>query len=207
MKLFYTLKFKGIAVVLLGISILIVSCNKDFDAKPTYRAEALAATWAKVEPFYKPSAFVYLPSSNSWRPFFGFSFTTEAEPDVLGFANPYVFIGKGTNALDMISFYSQYPNGSVSSNNYTYNVVIPKCFKFIPDAQNAKQGNVVVIPQKVKITRTQAFNFSTYEIPIRPSEKPGRYDITTKEFTIEVEFDDTAVGGPLGVRRQYRFKQ
>ncbi len=206
MNLFSTLKMRMVALPILA-AVLFASCDKDFGAQPTYRPQALAGTWAKVEPFYKPKAFVYIQSSNTWRPFFGFSFTTETEPDVIGFANPYVLIGKGTNALDMITFYSQYPNGTVSSNNYTYNVIIPKCFQFVPDAPGAKKGNVLVIPQKVKITRTATFNFSTYEIPIRPTDEPGRYDLTTKEFNIDVEFDDTAVGGPLAVRRKYKFSQ
>jgi hypothetical protein len=206
MRLFSKLKLNMFVLFVLS-AFFLVSCDKDFDAKPTYRPESLAGTWAKVEPFYKPKGFVYIPSSNSWRPFIGFSFTTETEPDVLGFANPYVFIGKGTNALDMLTFYAEYPEGSVSSNNYTYNVIIPKCFQFIPDAPGAKKGNVLVIPQKVKLTRTASFNFSTYEIPIRQSDEPGRYDLTTKEFNVEVEFDDTAVGGSLAVKRKYKFSQ
>jgi hypothetical protein len=206
MKAFYILKnIVYIGSVFLGM-LLFSSCNKDFDAKPTYRAEALAGTWAKVEPFYRPKAFVLRPN-NTWRPFIGYSFTTEAEPDILGFSNPYVYIGRGTNALDILETYREYPLGTPTNNDYTYNVVIPKCFKFIPDEPGAKKGNVEVIPQKVTVTRTAAFNYSTYQIPMRPSDKPGRFDITTKEFTIEVEFDDTAVGGPLAVRRQYKFSQ
>lgn len=196
-------KFSLLAVI---IAVLVISgCNKKFDAKPTYRARSLAGTWAKQEPLYFPKASVYVDTTNSWKPFFGYSFTTEAEPNVLGFSNPYVYIGKGTNALGMNSIYYNY--APISSNNFTYNVVIPKCFEFVPDAPTSNVGNVNVIPQKVTLTKTAEFNFEKFYVPIRPTDKPGRFNLETKEFEVEVEFDDTAVGGPLAVRRKYKFKQ
>ncbi len=184
----------------IGLALAMVAgCKKEYNAEPTYAKPTIAATWAKQEPFYSPSPQIFLESTNTWRSFISFAFSSAGEPDKLGFANPYN-AGKGTNALYMNTLYaSQQP----SSDSGTYNVTIPKCFQFIPkSADNLTEGTVRVIPQDVIITRRDK---TTFKIGISEGSAPGTYNTNTKVFEIEVSFDETSIGGPANVKRKYRF--
>ncbi|HMO33122.1 MAG TPA: hypothetical protein PKE63_00860 [Lacibacter sp.] len=177
------------------VLLLAAACKKGFNAKPTYASRSLARIWARQEPFYRPAAEVYIDSTATWRTFIGFSITSDAEPDKLGFANPYV-AGRGTNALNMSSFYS---SQLLTSDSGYYNITIPKCFHFIPDAPGSKTGKVLVIPQKVPVYRRDK---SKFEIGISGE---GTYSEISQRFEVEVIFDETDIGGPKERRRLYRF--
>jgi hypothetical protein len=157
----------------------IISACKKFDAEPTYAGASLARIWAKQESFYRPNAEIFIDSTNRWRSFQGFSITSDAEPDKLGFANPYV-PGKGTNALYMNTIYDAWQD--LTSDSGYYNVTIAKCFQFIPSSPGAKEGTVKVLEQKVKM-----------------------YSEITQRFEVEVIFDETSIGGPADRKRKYRF--
>lgn len=175
--------------------IILASCKKNYEAEATYAKRALAQIWAKKESFYSPQASVYIDSIGVWRNFIGFSFTSEGDPDKLGFANPYN-AGKGTNALYMRNFY----NGqTITSDSGYYNITIPKCFQLIPDASNATKGTVKVIEQRVTIYRT---NKTPFYIDISGS---GTYDEVSQLMEVEVIFDERNIGGPAAVKRKYRF--
>ena len=186
------------------ISLLITtSCSKDLGAKPTYRPASLAGTWAKEEPYYYPSAEYLDSGATSWRSFIGFAFTSDGEPDVLGFYNPYV-VGKGTNCLGMNTIYATTAN--LSSDSGTYNVQAPKCFKFVADAANPKVGKVLVMPQIIKLTSKKVMGIRTiYNISIAPTTTEGTFNLDTKTFEVDVMFDDRPVGGPQNKIRKYRF--
>jgi hypothetical protein len=156
----------------------------------------LAGIWAKQEPFYAPNGQYYVEGSNIWRSFIGFAFTSDDDPNKLGFYNPYN-VGKGTNALGIRTIYS---TETFTSDSGYYNIQIPKCFEFIPDAPDAVSGTVNVIPQRVKCTRT---NKSVFYLGI--SGTGGRYNEITKTFEIDIFFDETEIGGGATVRRKYRF--
>lgn len=182
-------------VFILLIALTAGACKK-FNAEPTYAGASLARIWAKQEPFYRPKAEIFIDSTNSWRSFIGFSLTSDAEPDKLGFANPYV-AGKGTNALYMNVIYERLEN--LTSDSGYYNVTIPKCLQFIPSSPGAKEGIVRVLEQKVKMYRVDK---SSFEIGIKGG---GTYSEKTQTFEIEVIFDETSIGRPADTKRKYRF--
>ncbi len=177
------------------IVITITACKK-FNAEPTYASAALARIWAKQEPFYRPAAEIFIDSINTWRSFQGFSITSDAEPDKLGFANPYV-AGKGTNALYMNTIYDRWQD--LTSDSGYYNVTIAKCFQFIPSSPGAKDGTVKVLEQKIKMYRRDK---SSFEVAISGG---GTYSELTQRFEVEVLFDETEIGGPKDRKRKYRF--
>jgi hypothetical protein len=176
-----------------------ITCKKNYEAEPTYAGSEIAGNWAKLQPFYSPNPQVFLESTGTWRNFISFSVTSAAEPDKIGFANPNV-AGKGTNALYMNTLYS---SQLLSSDSGYYNVTIPKCFQFIPkNAEDKNTGTVIVLPQKVKLFRRNGTNF---DIGIGPSSQPGTYSTISGLLEIEVQFDETSIGGASDVKRKYRY--
>lgn len=182
--------------LLLFVCLLLASCIK-FDAEPTFAGATLARIWAKQEPFYRPRAEIFIDSNNTWRTFQGFSITSDAEPDKLGFANPYV-PGKGTNALFMTTIYDRWVD--LTADSGYYNVTIAKCFQFIPSGPGSKTGEVRVIEQRIPLYKRDKTRF---EIGIKGS---GTYSELTQTFEVEVIFDETEIGGPATTRRKYRFR-
>lgn len=179
-------------------ALLVVGCKKSFDAEPTYAKATIAATWAKNEPFYRPTSERFDETTSTWRSFQAFTVTSEGEPDKIGFANPYV-AGRGVNALDMNRLYTAQ---QISSDSGYYNITIAKAFQFIPNKDDVTIGTVVVLPQEVRIWRR---NGTSFIIKISPGTAPGTYNTTTKVFEVEVTFDETDIVGPAAVRRKYRF--
>jgi hypothetical protein len=170
-------------------------CKKEYDAEATYAKRSLAQIWAKKETFYAPQASVYIDSIATWRNFIGFSFTSEGDPDKLGFANVYN-AGKGTNALYMRNWYAAQ---TLTSDSGYYNITIPKCFQLIPNGPDATEGTVKVIEQTVTLYRT---NKTPFFIKISGS---GTYNEISKLLEVEVIFDETNIGGGAAVRRKYKF--
>ncbi len=180
---------------IMAVMVLLAGCKKNYDAKATYANRSLAQIWAKKETFYAPQGSVYIDSIATWRTFIAFSFTSEGDPDKLGFGNVYV-AGKGTNALNMTRFYA---SQTLTSDSGYYNITIPKCFHLIPDGPAATEGDVKVIPQTVTMYRT---NKTPFYIKISGN---GRYSEISKLLEVEVVFDETNIGGPAAVKRKYKF--
>ncbi len=185
-------------LIVLMMATMMMGCKKGFDAEPTYAKETIAATWAKSEPNYHPICERYDDSTGTWKSFIAFTVTSDGEPDKIGFSNPYV-AGKGTNPLGMNQLYV---SQKLTSDSGYYNITIPKCFQFVPSANDPKVGTVVVLPQDVKIYRTDK---SSFIIKISPGSTPGSYNVITKVFEIEVTFDETSIAGGAAVKRKYRF--
>ena len=189
---------KNIFVVLFML-LCLIACKKNYKAEPTYAAVEIAGTWAKQQPFYSPNPQIFLEATNTWRNFISFSITSLAEPDKIGFANPYA-IGKGTNALYMNTLYA---SQQISSDSGLYNVTIPKCFQLIPkSATETTTGIVLVITQTVRIHRK---NGTFFDILISPSTEPGKYNSIAGLLEVEVQFDETSIGGSANVKRKYRY--
>jgi hypothetical protein len=179
--------------------IMVASCRKEYKAEATYAKPAVAGTWAKQEQFYSPNPQIFLESTNTWRSFISFAFTSAGDPNKIGFANPYN-AGKGTNALYMNTLYS---SQQLTTDSGFYNVTIPKCFEFIPNSdKDVTVGIVKVIPQKVKLFKKDK---TFFEIGISEGTAPGTYNTNTGVFEIEVSFDETSIGGSANVKRKYRF--
>lgn len=190
---------KKIGLLVFFATVLLASCKKQF-AEPTYAASATAVNvWYKADQFYFPKASIYIDSTARWRTFTSFPLIYENDANKYGFGNPYV-TGKGSNALYMTTIYNANPNGGVSSDSGTYNIVIPKCFEFIASRTDPTKGIVNVIPQKVKITRR---NFTSYNIGISGS---GEFDTNSKIFTVDITFDDSEIGGSKAILRKYMFQ-
>ncbi|MFP5041870.1 hypothetical protein [Parasediminibacterium sp. JCM 36343] len=186
-------------LMLLLVTVIFCGCKKEYDVQPTYAKNLLGKTWAQDQQYYSPHPELYIDSTGKWMKFISFSFTSTAEPDKIGFMNPNV-PGKGTNALGMNSIYTKQ---GISQDSGTYNVIIPKCFQFIPkSADSTGTGTVVVLPQGVTITRRDKTKFIIY---ISPSTQSGTYNTDTGIFEIEVSFDETSIGGAKDVKRKYRF--
>ncbi len=176
-----------------------ITCKKNYNAEPTYAGVEIAGNWAKQQPFYSPNPQIFLEATSVWRNFISFSVTSAAEPDKIGFANPNL-AGKGTNALYMNTLYA---SQLLSSDSGYYNVTIPKCFQFIPkSATETNTGTVIVLPQTIKIHRRNGTNF---DIIIGPSTSAGTYSTISGLMEIEVQFDETSIGGAANVKRKYRF--
>jgi len=189
---------KYVMICLMAVT-AVAGCRKNYKAEATYAKVAVAATWAKQEPFYSPNPQIYLESTGTWRNFISFAFTSAGEPDKIGFANPYN-AGKGTNALYMNTLYNAQ---NLTSDSGYYNVTIPKCFQFIPKSPDSTHvGTVVVIPQTVRLYRRDK---SYFDIKISEGTTPGTYNTLSGVFEIEVTFDETSIGGSAVVRRKYRF--
>gem|GEM_PF-1414343 len=186
---------------------LFYGCKKEYNVQPTYASLQIANTWAQNQPYYSPHPQIYIDSLGIWKPFISFSFTSDAEPDKIGFLNPYV-AGKGTDALYInamynTSYYTSKYNVNISQDSGTYNTIIPKCFQFIPKSNDSTNtGTVVVLPQTITLTRRDK---TKYQVTIAPSTQPGTYNTKTGVFEIEVLFDESNFGGPKEVRRKYRF--
>lgn len=186
-------------ILILLLVWIALGCKKTYHATPTYAKAAIAATWAKSQPYYSPSPQIYIDSTNTWKKFVCFSFTSETDPDKISFANPYV-PGKGTNPLYMTTLYKS--EGLTSDSGY-YNITIPKCFQFIPKSEDSLTvGTVVVLPHTVTIYRKDK---SSFDIIIGPSDQPGTYNTVTGIFEVEVMFDESSIGGSRTVKRRYRF--
>lgn len=186
-------------IIAICFILAIAACKRNYDVEPTYAGSAIAGTWAKQQAFYQPGSQRFDDATNTWRNFSAFSFTSDAEPDKIGFMNPYV-AGKGTNALD---FNRLYTAQDLTSDSGYYNVTIPKCFQFIPKSVDTlTQGTVVVIPQMVRVYRK---NKTYFEIGIGPSTQPGTYNTISGLFEIEIQFDETSIGGSNNIKRKYKF--
>jgi len=83
------------------------------------------------------------------------------------------------------------------------NIVIPEAFRFIPDFEGATEGNVEVIEQQVKVTRTASSGRPPFFIGIKGG---GRYSETEERIEIEVIFDESELGGPAEISRFYRYQ-
>lgn len=190
----------NIYCTLVVLALVNASCTKEYKATPTFAKFSIAQNWAKPEQFYHPNGQMYVPETDTWRNFIGFSITSEGEPDKLGFANPYV-AGRGTSPLNMSSLYSAL---SLSTTAGTFNITIPKCFQFIPKSEDSSFiGTVVVLEQDVRlITRAG----DTLFVRIAPAPTPGTYDTRTGLFEISVRFDERGIGGADGIIRRYRFR-
>ncbi len=188
-----------ISLFLVIIVMAFTACKKHF-ADPTYAASATAVNvWYKTDQYYYPKASIYIDSLAKWQSFIAYPLIYTNDADKYGFGNPYV-TGKGSNALYMISIYSNLPNGGVTSNSGWYNITIPKCFEFIPSKDDATKGVVNVLPQKVKIVRK---DFTAYNIGISGS---GVFDTNSKIFTVDITFDDSEIGGSNAILRKYMFQ-
>ncbi len=188
------MRIQSLSIAILAL-VTTPGCKKNYDAEATYAKRSLAQIWAKKENFYAPQASVYIDSIATWRNFIGFSFTSDGDPDKLGFANIYN-AGKGTNALYMRNFYA---GQTLTSDSGYYNITIPKCFQLIPNASAATEGTVKVLEQTVTLYRT---NKTPFYIRISGS---GTYSEISKLLEVEVVFDETNIGGSPAVKRKYKF--
>lgn len=187
------------AIFFLLMIVIFASCKKHF-ADATYAASATAVNvWYKTDQYYYPKASIYIDSTAKWRTFISYPLIYANDANKYGFGNPYI-TGKGSNALNMTAIYNANPNGGVSSDSGTYNIIIPKCFEFLTSATDPTKGIVKVIPQKVKITRR---NFTSYYIGISGS---GEFDTNAKIFTVDITFDDSEIGGSKAILRKYMFQ-
>lgn len=126
---------------------------------------------------------------------FVLAYASRTEPNVIGFVNPIP--GDGTNALNMNRIYA---DEDVSSNS---NINIPKLFRLQPDGEEASRGTVEVIPQQVTIQRRTTSGRPPFEIGISGE---GTYDEVSGVIEFEVVFDETGIGGPPAVLRNYRYE-
>jgi hypothetical protein len=159
--------------------------------------------WAKDIAF--PQLFGYTSFSEAPIPsnrgeageHFGFAYKSATEQNVIGFygATPT----QGTNAFNMIRLYAanQVSSGSAA-------IRIPRAIRLIPDNPGAKTGNAEVIDQWVRIIRTANSGLPPFEVRIWGS---GRYNEITGIISLDIHFDESAIGGSNDIIRKYSYEK
>lgn len=127
---------------------------------------------------------------------FVFAHASLREPNVIGFFNEQP--GNSTNAFDLHRIYADFGVSSGSAN-----IRIPSLFRLLPAAEGATSGTVEVIDQEITITRRASSGLPPFTVGISGG---GTYDEDTGVISVDVFFDETALGGEPAVLRRYKYE-
>ncbi|EDM36705.1 hypothetical protein PBAL39_25595 [Pedobacter sp. BAL39] len=137
--------------------------------------------------YYNPFIYRYDPDTKAWtrRIASHFSTVSQADPNFIGFGNPYVE-DSGAAMFDMVNLYAS-ETGGTNIKNAKINV--DQVMQFFPDYEGSKTGIMKIKTQDVTIT---SYDKSTFIIGISGS---GTYDENTKVIDFKVTFDEKNIGG------------
>jgi hypothetical protein len=127
---------------------------------------------------------------------FAFAYASPRTPNTIGFRAPSP--EDGTNAFNMVRIYA---DEDVTAGSAGIN--LPEVLRFAPAFPGASSGRVTVIPQEVELTRTAASGRPPFTIGIGGE---GTYDESTGIISLSVVFDETDIGGPERVVRNYLYE-
>ena len=130
------------------------------------------------------------------NPHFAFAHASTTLPDVIGFFNEQE--ARSTNAFNLHRIYAEYDVSSASAN-----IRLPNLLRLIPDAEGAVRGRVEVIPQRITVTRRASSGLPPFTVGISGA---GRYDLSTGELMVTVEFDERELGVSAPVVRNYVYR-
>ncbi|MEM1215452.1 MAG: hypothetical protein AAGJ82_07200 [Bacteroidota bacterium] len=157
-------------------------------------------TWAPDEPFpqlYGYTSFGEEPvpegSGPSAGEHFCFAYASTSRANVIGLYNQDTT--RSTNALNMHRIYSDEEVSSGSAR-----IRITEFIEFFPSLGDSTRGTVQVIAQDVTIRRRASSGLPPFDIGLSGS---GTYDEQTGVITVDIYFDETAIGGEAQVLRRY----
>ncbi|WP_437918139.1 hypothetical protein [Sphingobacterium sp. LRF_L2] len=195
------------------------SCSKDVAEPETVveepQADAAVITYFHENTaYFQPYVYRYDETTKTWgkRIASHFSMISEEDPTYLGFVNPYVE-DSGVNLFQMVTLYSTQTG---TTNIKTAGINVDKVLRFIPDESSTtladaptvfSKGEVEVLSQVVKIYKPggeERKDMEYIEIGISGS---GTYDLETGVIDLNVDFDETAIGGLAKVTRVYKISK
>jgi hypothetical protein len=127
---------------------------------------------------------------------FTYAYVSTQSPETIGFRAPNP--GDGTNAFNMVRIYADEDVTAGSAR-----IALPEVLRFQPAFPGAGNGSVTVIPQQVELIRTRSSGRDPFTIGISGS---GTYNETTGVISLSVIFDETDIGGPQRVVRNYLYE-
>lgn len=202
---------KKIILYLLFVITLLVGCRGDEPPfkEDLYPEEPLSTPSSSAInvfhqniPFYQMWVYRYNEDTKLWTSRIGghFSVISTQDPDYLGFVHPVAT--SGVALFDMPRLYGT-PIGS--TNPVTAKINADKVLGFFPDFEGAKTGIVKVVPQDITVSKNPNSTFQpgipNFKIGISGQ---GTYDERTAIIDLEVIFNETAIGGPAEVKRNYK---
>jgi hypothetical protein len=154
-----------------------------------------AAAWFQSTAYYYPYFYYYTDSTAKWTSMTAhYSVLDTTDAAVLGFVNNWV-AESGVGFFNMHRLYAT----EIGSNNIkTAKINVPRALELIPTAAGARSGKVNVIPQQVTVTRSAG---TTFQIGISGS---GTFDLDTKVIDVEMNFDNTKIGGTATNKYKYK---
>lgn len=154
-----------------------------------------AATWFQSTSYYYPNFYYYTESTAKWTSMTAhYCVLDENDAAVMGFVNNWV----AESGVGFFNMHRLYQTEIGSSNIKTAKINVPRALELIPNAAGARKGIVRVIPQQITVTRTAG---TTFQIGISGT---GTYDLDTKVIDVEMNFDDTKIGG--SATNKYKYK-
>ncbi|MFD1771697.1 hypothetical protein [Sphingobacterium suaedae] len=202
------------------IVLFLTSCGKDA-IEPIVEPEpepepieetadpAVIAYFHENTAYFQPYVYRFDEETQTWGKRIASHFSTVSEDShsYLGFTNPYVE-DSGVNLFQMVTLYTEH----IGTNNIkTAGINVEKLLSFIPDESSKTladapeihlKGKVNVFAQQVKIRKAGLEDF--FEIGISGE---GTYDLETGIMDLNIHFDETAIGGPEKVTRQYKISK
>lgn len=179
--------------------ILVTGCKKSttdvVEEKPVTASASPLATFQSPVANYQLFVYRYDDVTATWTRRIASHFSTiAADGTSLGFTNPYVE-NSGVNLFGMVTLYTD----ALGTNNIKEaKINVPKLLQFFPSAEGSKTGVVKIITQDVVLTVSAGGSFKI------GLSGEGTYDETTKVIDLNVDFNETAIGGAAKVTRKYK---
>jgi len=193
------MKLKNLLSLAAIALILVTSCkksNEDVVEEQTASASASPlATFQSSADYYQLFVYRYDDVTATWTRRIASHFTTvAADSTALGFTNLGV-ANSGVNLFGMVTLYAE----ALGTNNIKEaKINVPKLIQFYPSAAGSKTGVAKIITQDVVLTVAAG---GTFKIGLSGE---GTYDENTKVIDLNVDFNETAIGGPAKVTRKYK---
>ncbi|MDQ1149421.1 hypothetical protein [Sphingobacterium zeae] len=196
-------------VTICSILFSTISCSKDstvapepeYVPKPDNNA---IATFTSSDPYFELYIYRFDEATETWGKRIRAHYPTVSKTDTtyMGFTNPYV-TDSGVNLFQMVTLYSDKIG---TTNIKTAGINVDQVLQFLPDQHNSQLGKVTVKEQQVKIYKkteaaTERKDMEFFEISISGA---GTYDLKQGLIDLEVNFNETAIGGSNKVTRKYK---
>ncbi|MGJ1243217.1 hypothetical protein [Sphingobacterium siyangense] len=195
-------------VTIFSILFFTMSCSKDSTVTP--EPESVAKPYNAVAAFTSTDAYFELyiyrfdDATQTWGKRIRAHYPTVSLTDTtyMGFTNPYV-TDSGVNLFQMVTLYSDKIG---STNIKTAGINVDQVLQFLPNENNDKIGKVTVKEQQVKIYKKtesaeERKDMEFFEIGISGL---GTYDLNEGVIDLEVNFNESAIGGANKVTRKYK---
>jgi hypothetical protein len=196
-------------VTIFSILFFTMSCSKDstvtpepeYVPKPDNNA---VAAFTSTDAYFELYIYRFDDVTQTWGKRIRSHYPTvsSTDPTYMGFTNPFV-TDSGVNLFQMVTLYSDKIG---STNIKTAGINVDQVLQFLPDENNKKIGKVTVKEQQVKIYKKtesaeERKDMEFFEVGISGS---GTYDLNEGVIDLEVNFNESAIGGANKVTRKYK---